>query len=234
MKPSNGTPLNIAADSQDRVFFGDYGFTGTKKIYVSQNGGRSFEEVYRFEESDVRHVHGIQADSYDGGYWVFVGDFDEQPGIAKLSQDLKKLDWIERGNQMVRTVKAIIEPDCLYYGTDSEFEQNYIVRLDKKTGKRELLLPISGPSLHATRFGKRRVITTSVEPSAYGEPFSTIYFSTVGGDWQPLCRYAKDIWSQKYFQYGTCVLPNNVSETSWVALSGQALKKIDGQTIVFE
>ena len=247
MKPPDGTPLNIVADTQDRIFFGDYGYTGTKRIYASMNTGRSFEEIYRFKERDIRHVHGIQEDPYEGGYWVFVGDFDEQPGIAKLSQDLKNLDWIERGSQMVRVVKAIIEPDCLYYGTDSEFEQNHIVRLDKKTGKRESLLPIPGASLYATRFGGLRVIATSADGTAYSEPFSTLYVSEAdltcgdrekkgGGrsEWKPLCRYAKDFLPPKYFQYGTCVLPNGVSETSWGAFSGIALKGLDDRTVVFE
>lgn len=233
MCPENGTPLNIAVDEQDRIFFGDYGFSGQKRLYCSFDRGKSFEEIYRFKEGDIRHVHGIQADPYEGGYWVFVGDWDAQPGIAKLSQDLKTLDWVERSSQMVRVVKAIIEPDCLYYGTDAEFEQNYIVRLDKKTGKRELLLPTPGASLHATRFGDCRVIATDVEPGQR-EQFSTLYVSKSGGDWKELCRHAKDCWSTKYFQFGTCVLPNNVSETTWGAYSGQALKGIDDKTVVFD
>jgi hypothetical protein len=235
MVPSNGTPLNICFDNQDRVLFGDYGFKGMKRLYVSTNKGKSFEEFWRFDEGDIRHVHGIQPDLFDGGFWVFAGDFDTQPGIARLSDDLKNFDWIERGHQMVRTVKAIIEPNYIYYGTDTEFEQNYIVKLDKKTGKWERLQPIAGASLHATRFGNLRIISTSVDSSQFCEQFSALYVSIQSDEnWNLLKKYDKDFWSPRYFQYGTCVLPNNVSETSWGIFSGQALKKIDGQTIIFE
>jgi hypothetical protein len=235
MSLPNGIPLNIISDTQDRILFGDYGFNGIKRIYVSTDKGRTFHEIYQFKENEIRHVHGIQFDSYDDGFWVFVGDFHEQPGIARLSGDLKNFDWVARGSQMVRTVKAIIEPNCLYYGTDTEFEQNYIVRFDKQSGKHELIQPIAGASLSASRFGKLRVISTSVDGSVFCKKYSAIYGCIKqDSSWEELVRYSKDMLPLKYFQYGNCILPNSISELSWGAYSGNALKGIDNQTIIFD
>src|SRR4030042_3277356 len=101
---------------------------------------------------DIRHIHNVIWDRFDGGYWVMVGDFDKQPGIGKLFADFKNLKCLRRGDQEARAVGVIVEKDCLYYGTDSELCQNYIVRMDKKTGQITRLRAVEGSSLYATRF----------------------------------------------------------------------------------
>jgi hypothetical protein len=232
MQPKDGTPLNIMVDNQDRIFFGDYGFNGIKSIYVSLDKAKTFEVIKQFKPNEIRHIHGIQEDQFDGGYWIFTGDYENQSGIARLSSDLKHFDWIYRNSQYVRLVQAIIEPDCLYYGTDSNVENNYIVRFDKLSCKPELLCPIPGASLFATRFGKMRLISTSVDPTTKTK--NVILYGKYGdnSNWNELITYRKDIWNPKYFQYGTLIFPRNNSETIWGAYSGRALYKLDNKTAI--
>jgi hypothetical protein len=232
MQPIDGTPLNIIADKQDRLFFGDYGYNGVKSIYVSFDKAKTFEVIRQFKPDEIRHIHGIQEDPFDGGYWVFTGDYKHQAGIARLSSDFKHFDWIYRSSQHVRLVQAIIEHDCLYYGTDSNVENNYIVRFDKSTCKPELLCPISGASLFATRFGKMRLISTSVDSSTKTK--DVILYGKYGDDdnWKELIKYRKDFWNPKYFQYGTLVFPKINSETTWGVYSGQALCGFDNKTAI--
>lgn len=235
MKPADGTPLNIVADDRDRIFFGDYGFHGTKSLYASTDRGRSFEEVYRFPPDEIRHVHGIQYDAYDDVFWVFAGDFGRHAGIARLSSDLADFQWIGKGHQMLRTVQAIVEPDCLYYGSDSGSEKNHIIRLQKASGRWERVRPIDGSSMFASRFGNLRLLTTTVEPSPFCERHSAIYAWTGGNaDWIRLQTHEKDRWNARYFQYGVCTLPKNRGTDSRGAYAGQSLKGIDGRTVLFE
>lgn len=231
-------PLNIAVDDRDRILFGEYGDLpkGHEKfIYASDDGGASFHVVHSFTSDDVRHVHNIIWDRFDGGYWVMVGDFDKQPGIGKLSIDFKNLDWLRRGDQEVRAVGVIVEKDCLYYGTDSELCQNYIIRMDKKTGQITRLRAVEGSSLYAARFGDVRVISTCVEPSRVNHSRqAVIYASTDGDNWEAIRSYNKDLLDARLFQFGTIVLPHSDYHESLCMFSGQALSGCDNQSTLVQ
>jgi hypothetical protein len=222
-------PLNLAIDGQ-RVLFGEYGNLLAEEVllYISQDAGRTFEVGFRFPRGDIRHVHNIQVDPYQGNYWVLVGDSGPHPGIARLSKDLHTLDWLARGSQKCRSVAVLIEPDGLTYGTDSDCERNYIVRIDKQSGQIECLREIEGSSLYATRFGPLQVISTAVEPNpACPSRNSFLYVSRNGADWTPVCSYAKDRFHTKYFQMGTIVLPYSYNSEPRGMFSGQALQGLD-------
>ena len=59
-------PPNIAVDGS-RVIFGEYG-GGLEEsevlIYVSEDGGRTFHEGFRFPRGDIRHVHNVMVDPF--------------------------------------------------------------------------------------------------------------------------------------------------------------------------
>jgi len=230
-------PLNITIDDHDRILFGEYGdlpVDHEKFIYASADGGESFHAIYSFAPDDIRHIHNIIWDRFDGGYWVMVGDFDKQPGIGKLSVDFKKLEWLGRGSQEVRAVGVIVEQDCLYYGTDSEICQNYIVRMDKKTGEIKKLVAVEGSSLYATRFGDVRLISTCVEPSHVNRSRQSVIYASVDGDnWQPIQFFNKDFLNAKLFQFGTVVLPTSDYYEPVGIFSGQALTECDNQIMMF-
>ena len=226
-------PLNIAVDNQDRIVWGEYGDLPREQqicLYASGDGGQRFDVAHAFAPGDIRHVHNVVWDKFDNVYWVMVGDFDKQPGIGRLSKDLKCFDWVIRGSQDARAVGVIVEKDYLYYGTDSELEQNYIVRLDKKTGQISKLMKIEGSSLYASRFGEVRLISTCVEPSKVNRSRQSVLYASIDGDrWQTVCAFEKDCWDLKYFQFGTIVLPTSCYEKSVGMFSGQALDQFDNQ-----
>jgi len=226
-------PLNFSVDGS-RVLFGEYG-SGLEEcevmIYVSEDCGRTFHEGFRFPKGDIRHVHHVKVDPFEGNYWVLVGDFGRQTGVGVLSRDLKHLEWLGRGTQRYRAVSALIEPDCLVYGTDSDRDYNFIVRLDKKSGRLDELMEVEGSSLYSARFGDLRVISTAVEPNPYCRSRDcTLYGSWNGGNWQRLASHRKDILSPVYFQFGALVLPyTQGSSPSGLMYSGQAVERLDGR-----
>ena len=67
------------------------------------------------------------------GCWSEISTGNRESAL--LSEDFKNIDWLTRGSQKSCAVGAIVTPDCLYYGTDSDRERNFIVRLDKRSGK---------------------------------------------------------------------------------------------------
>jgi len=220
-------PLNLAADGQ-RLLFGEYG-TGFESlevyIYVSEDGGKTWHVGYRFTPGDIHHVHNVLVDPWENHYWVMVGDFERQPGIGALSKDLKTVDWLARGNQESRAVGAIVKPDCLLYGTDSDRNRNFIIRLDKKTGKKTKLLEIEGSSLYAAAFGPINAISTCVERNpACPSRDCSIHVSFDGDAWNRIQPHKKDRYSLQLFQFGALILPFTCNDQPKGMFSGQAVE----------
>jgi hypothetical protein len=219
-------PLNFCADGS-RILFGEYGDDYSNLevlLYASEDGGRTFDVCHTFPRGSIRHVHNVVFDPYSDHYWVFVGDFNDQPGIGMLSKDLKNLEWIRRGGQTSRVVQAIIKPDCMLYGTDSEVEGNYIIRMDKQSGRIEKLREVEGSCLYAAAFGPMLAISTCMEPSPHRiTKECAIYLSRDGDNWQKTLVHLKDIYHHNLFQYGTLVLPYAYCDKPIGMFSGQAV-----------
>ena len=141
-----------------------------------------------------------------------------------------------RGTQRYRAVSAIIEPDRLIYGTDSDRDFNFIVSLDKQSGRIEELREVEGSSLFAARFGDWKIISTAVEPNPYCRSREcSLYGSKDGAKWQRLVVHRKDGFSAVYFQFGALVLPyTQASSMTSFMYSGQAIQEFDGRVGLME
>ncbi len=228
-------PLNLAVDEKGRVFFGEYGSgleSGRVRVYGSDDEGASFHVAYEFPTGAIRHIHNVIPDG--DGYLVLCGDFGEQPGIARLDASLQAMDWVVRGSQLARAVSALVDDDSITYGTDSDREPNFIVRVEKRSGRIDKLCSVEGSSLYAAEFGGLRLISTCVEPNVSGESkFAAIYGSLDGGDFTLIRRHLKDRWHPVLFQFGTAVLPRSEFAGNHGFYSGQALQGLDGQAELF-
>jgi len=220
-------PITLSADGP-RVLFGEYGGPEMDRVgvrvYLSEDSGRRFEPFFEFSPGDIHHIHNVVVDPFADHYWVLAGDHGRTPGIAALSKDGRHLDWVDRGHQMVRAVSVLPRPDCLIYGSDSELEPNFIVRMDKKTGRLDRLQPVEGSSLYAADVAGMAVISTSVESSPVNASrHCSLYGSHDDATWTRLASFEKDAWSP-LLQFGLIVLPTvqSPSASTWM-FSGQAL-----------
>jgi hypothetical protein len=221
-------PINLSADG-NRVLFGEYGGAEMDqvgvRVYLSEDSGRHFEPLFEFPTGDIHHIHNIVVDPFADHYWVLAGDHGRTPGIAALTKDGRHLDWIDRGHQMVRAVNALPRPDCLIYGSDSELELNFIIRLDKKSGRCDRLHPLEGSSLYAADIAGMAVISTTVEGvAANSERACSLFGSRDDANWTKLISHTKDVWSP-ILHFGLIVLPTvqDPATARWM-FSGQALK----------
>lgn len=230
-------PLNLSID-KNRVMFGEYG-SGLENtqviIYISEDFGKTFSIGYLFPKGNIRHVHNIVVDHFAGVYWVLVGDFNEQPGVGILSQDLEDIHWIRRGSQQCRAVCGLPTPDGLIYGTDSDRERNFIVKLERETAQIREICEIEGSSLYATNFGALKAISTCVEPNPQcPSKTSFLYLSRDGTQWDRVLCYQKDFYHPRYFQFGTLVLPPSNSDHNHILLSGQSLRGLDNTSLLID
>ncbi len=224
-------PLNLCVDQMGRLLFGEYGDgLGDPRIYVSGDGGRTFETLYAFPRGSIRHIHNIVPQGRI--LWVFTGDYGDEPGIAALSLDGTVLEWLGRGAQMFRAVGAIPCGPLLVYGTDSDVERNFIVSLDTRSGRIDRLCEIGGSSLYACRFGDLMLISSCVEPSEISKTqVASLYASQDSQTWSEVLQGEKDRLPP-IFQYGTFVLPSAANAPSGgVFLSGQALSGYHDQVV---
>jgi len=245
MRPSNvedegrpyKPPMTITVGPNDRVLWGEYN-SKTKhglpiRLFASEDRGRSFNIARVFEGGDILHIHNILLDQAMGHYWLLAGDHDHEPGIGRLSLDLRDFEWLAKGRQCYRAVDLFDFGDYLIYGTDTEREPNAIMRFDKRTGRAERLVDLPGTCIYSCRFGSLYVVSTSVEPSAVNHrQESTLWISRDRERWSEVYHAAKDGLNPVYFQFGSIVLPRGASDKETILLSGQALKGIDGRAYV--
>ncbi len=227
-------PLHLAVDRRnggERILFGEYGELGGEevRIYASDDGGRSFAVAFAFPRGEIRHVHNLIPDG--DRLWVLCGDYGAQAGIGSLSSGFERLDafeWLRRGEQSYRAVGALLSRDALTYGTDSDRERNFIVRLEKESGRLTRLLEVEGSSLAATSFGPLQLIATCVEPNPQcPSTQASLYGSLDGERWARLAAYRKDAWHPTLFQFGAIVLPGSRWPEPRGHFSGQALRGFD-------
>ncbi len=229
-------PLNLMVDGQ-RVLFGEYGNLDQceVRIYISEDGGRTFNVGYQLPRGDVRHIHNVFYDPHRDHYWVLAGDYGPQTGIAALSKDMKNLDWVCRGTRHCRAVSVVNFPDRFVYGTDSDHECNYIVAMEKQSGRVEDILEVQGSSLYAATFGPVHVISTCVEPNpACPSRECSLYASRDGDCWNRFAVHRKDRHHPTYFQFGTLVLPYTYNSQPRGMFSGQAVEDLDDKVSFVE
>jgi hypothetical protein len=226
-------PMSLAVGPADRVLFGEYDSSPVRRLvrlYVSDDGGRSFDVARTFPKGEILHVHGLLWDARLGQYWLLSGDHEHEPGIGLLSADLRDFQWVAKGRQVYRAVEVFDFGDRLIYGTDSEKEPNAIVSFDKVSGRIERLVEIEGSCIYSCRFGGWFALTTTVEPSVVNRgQHAGLWLSRDGSNWKRVLEARKDRWHARYFQYGSLVLPRGAGRDDTVFFSGQALRGFDGR-----
>ena len=226
-------PMSLTVGPGKRVLWGEYWGNRERRrvrLYVSEDAGRSFEVCRVFEPGVIKHVHNIIFDEAENSYWVLAGDHGAEPGIGRLSSDLREFDWLVKGKQEYRAVCSFDLGDCLVYGTDSEMAPNAVIRLEKRSGRIERLAELPGSCIYACRFGGWYVVSTSVEPSRVNKTREAgLWVSRDTLEWHQVHVAPKDRWNASYFQFGSLVLPRGESNRETIFFSGQAVRGLDGR-----
>lgn len=230
-------PMTISLGPDRRILWGEYWGNNERRkvrIFASDDCGRSFYKAYAFSAGATRHVHNILYDTGLDKYWIFCGDHGTQPGIGLLDRDFRRFEWVAKGQQKFRAVCAFDMGSRLVYATDTEMERNGIYALDKSTGKVEHISPTDGSCIYATQCGEHYVIATTAEPlknqtAKNKGNIASIWISKDAFQWHKILTFPKDVWSYKYFQFGSLVLPRGRSNRNVLMFSGQALRSVDGK-----
>lgn len=187
------------------IIYGDYWSNSERNpvnLYISRDYGESWQTLWQSEPGFARHIHFVVpvVNNPDEIYFG-TGDYNNEPGIYKLNIKTKKIETIGRGAQKFRAVDLIQKDNKLIWGTDCEYDENYIYDYDLFTKQLTRLEKIEAPAYYSTvnKMGQLFIGTTIENRNKHR---AIIYQSENGKYWKIYKEFKKDIWSSKYFGYG--------------------------------
>lgn len=233
--PRGSRPLNLCILPNGHIFFGEYFMNMEKKsvnVYHSVNGGESWSIAYTFAEGNINHIHGLFYDKYTERMWCLTGDRENECIIGYTEDEFKTFVEVFRGGQEYRACQLFFYPEYIIYATDSQYMQNVIKKVDRKTLEITPLYDIQGTAIKGKQVGEYSMLSTTVEPSEVNKDTkSHLWFSKNGTNWNELFSAEKDLYPA-ILQFGSIEFPNYQTATiSQVCCSGRALKGFDGKSM---
>ncbi len=230
-------PLHITAVPGGRIYWGEY-FDNRDRaevhIYASSDRGETWQIAYTFPAGSIRHVHNIVYDRWANCLWILTGDESAECKVLHACCDLSSVEEVLAGNQQARAVAAIPMPDALYLSTDTPFETNHILRLDRR-GNLSRLASLPSSSIYGCRAGEAMFFSTMVEPSPVNRGREVhLVGSGNGTNFQVLARWRKDKLPMRHFQYGNAYLPDGNNSTNYLAATTIAVEHDDLVTTLWE
>ena len=226
-------PLHIAVTPDDHIFWGEY-FDNRDRaevhVYVSSDGGTTWNIAYTFSKGSIRHVHNIVYDRWADCLWVLTGDRGAECRILRASRDFSTVDIVLSGHQQVRAVALLPTPEGIYFSSDTPLETNCIYFLNRQ-GALSNVAPLSSSSIYGCKLGRNLFFSTMAEPSAVNlDRSARVYGSADGVEWMSLMQWKKDRWPMGLFQYGNAIFPDGENTTDLLALTSIAVHPGDLET----
>ncbi|MEO7082846.1 MAG: hypothetical protein ABI442_01375 [Gemmatimonadaceae bacterium] len=190
------------------ILFGEYRPNAERSaivLYRYWPGSDSVEVAYTFPVGAIRHVHGIYTDPYGDGQWLLAGDIGGECRILRSTDGFRTHDVIGAGDESWRAVSMQFTPDAVYYGMDAEFTPNFIYRIDRKTGVRDVVQQVEGPMYYSTALGSEIYFAVTAElcPSQQGDFAALWHIDGATGGAKRLRTFPTDGKSVHYFMPGT-------------------------------
>ena len=230
-------PLHIAAVPRGNIYWGEYFDNRSRDevhIYASADRGQTWHVAYTFAAGAIRHVHNIIYDRWGDCLWILTGDEGSECRVLCASRDLRTVETVFSGNQQARAVAAIPTEDALYLSTDTPFERNHVLRLDR-SGRIANVANVVSSSIFGCRTANALFFSTMAEPSPIN-PTDEVHLtaSADGANWQTVASWQKDALPMRYFQYGNVILPDGENATNYLAATTIATKEDDQVTTIWE
>ena len=208
VRPSRVLRSGAALGSDGAVYFGEYldnAERGVMRVYRYSAGSDGVEVVHAFAPGEVRHVHGIYADPFDGSLWCLSGDVAGECRVMRTSDGFRTLDVVGSGDESWRTVSLQFSADAVFYAMDAEHTQNHLMRIDRRTGQRTSIGPVGGPVYYSAAAGGQLFfgVTAELCPSQ-AEPQAELWCVDPASErHRRVATLRKDVYNVRYFMPGT-------------------------------
>ena len=236
--PRGSKPLNLCITPSGNIYLGEY-FQNVENVPVhiyklNVNDG-TLETVFTFGKGEINHIHGLFFDKYTDRIWVVTGDAKNECIIGYTEDEFKTFVEVFRGGQEYRCCQLFFYKDFIVYCTDSEFIENSVKCIDRKSFEIKVLLNIPGSVIKGGQNGEISYFSTNVEPSNVNlDKNAYLYVSKDGLHWDVRYSAPKDVLPA-IFQFGSFEFPhyeNGIYDKLY--FSGRAVKGLDGKTTFIE
>lgn len=229
-------PMSIAERPEGGLVFGEYGANKHARgvpIWACGPDGNDFEIVHEIAAGRARHVHGVFRDPYTARFWIATGDFDGECWLISVDPAFRHFEYHGDGSQIWRAVTVFFLPDSVVWLTDSQLEQNHVVRFDRTNGSIERLAPIPSPAWYGRQLDDRVFLAGCAwehGPGCQGSS-ATLLASADGLDWRPVKGWTKDRWPAPWFKNGVIRFAAGPQTSKNFVLCGEGLDGLDGVTL---
>ncbi len=229
-----------AYDNKHFVFFGEYSKNENKdpvNVYKYDTINDELEIVYTFKNGVIRHVHGIYYDKFSEKLWCVTGDDLKECKMICTSDSFKTIDIIGEGDESWRCVSLIFTKKYIYYGTDSEFQQNYLYKICRESMDRKKLSKVNGPVYYSKLKSDNIFFATTAElreedeGSVYKGISPTIYAVQSDDIVIEVFFTKKDSFSPIYFMPGSIHFSRGVSSSAELYFYCVGVKKYDNKAL---
>jgi len=231
-----GRPNGFALTSTGHLFVGEYWGNPRRqslRIWASDNAGENWELAHTLPANSAKHIHNLVWDPFRQGVWVLTGDGDNESALLFSPDEFKTVNEVVRGGQIYRACRLFCLPEGLYYGTDTERDQNWFVHLEVEHGRVHKIIPLPSSCLSSAYMAGQYFISTAVEPSKVNYYRKAVLWSSSNlYNWSKRVEFEKDWLPGEYFYFGIIVLPQVQKSFSKVIFSTLALKKHDLTTFI--
>lgn len=212
LRPCRILRSSCAIDNEGNLFFGEYLSNPDRtqiRIYRCSLVDLKAEVVYTFPAKSVRHVHGVYFDQFDRSFLCLTGDMGRECKMIRFQPDFKGVDVIGEGDETWRAVSVLFTEDSFYYGTDAELSENYIYKVDRKSGRRESICEVDGTVYYSKKIGQWMFFATTAEkaPSQRENVASIWVVNSKTDEARKIVTFKKDVWNGTLFMFGTIHFP---------------------------
>lgn len=249
MQISRGSrPVSLECNPSGDVVFGEY-FSNPARdavhIYSSSDGGLNWQVVYTFKPGSVRHIHGISYDRWNDCYWICTGDYGDENQLLRATCDFSNVQVVRKGGQHNRFFSLQIFEKYIVAATDTPFESNYVMVIDKQSGEARRALEIENSVFYTCVVDDRIFVSTNAERSANNDSDNSHVWMSHRSlmQWDRVLTRPVDMvdrigrlpcFRNGFFQHPHYVFPDGINPTSHLVTCGVGLQGQDDTLMVHD
>jgi len=219
------------------LFFGEYGNNSKRTeipVYRSQDSGHSWQIIYTFPAGKIKHVHGCYWDPFEKKIWMFTGDFTGECFALCTDPEFNNIEWIGDGQQLYRTCNAFFTQEFVHWIMDSQLENSYHVKMDRKTRQVQKLTLFPGPVWYIKQLEDGFYLAATAQEIGSGvhDKYSHLMASRDLVNWEDLHQFKHDGLPKRIFKFGVIAFADGFQTSKGFYLFGEALTGLDGKSIL--
>jgi hypothetical protein len=221
------------------LYFGEYGTNSSGSevpVYRSADGGRSWQTVFVFPPGKTKHVHGCYYDPIEEKIWVLTGDFENECHILCADRDFKNVEWIGDGQQIYRACNVFFEKDSVHWIMDSQLQNSYHIKLDRRSRAIEQKQLFPGPVWYIKRLEDGYYLAATAQETGPGvkDQYAHLMISKDLETWEDIHQFQHDAFPKRYFKSGVIGFPDGHQHSNSFHLFAEAIKGLDGKIALCE